>query len=65
MSDSGMGIVRTYHATRFYGVVLGPIYLVAKDVRLWPAFFSERNQIGCRHITLGHWRWVVRWRVTA
>jgi len=57
------GPVRTYHSRRFYGVVIGRFYFVCKDVRHWPAFFTERHQIGCRHVTIGHWRWVIRWRV--
>lgn len=47
---------------RFLGVRVGRLYVQIKDVRLHPAYFSERYKKGCRHVTAGNWRVVLRWR---
>lgn len=45
---------------RFLGVRVGRVYVQVKDTRFNPAYFSERYKHGCRHVTVGHWRLVVK-----
>ena len=52
--------MRFFHGKRFYGLRLGSVYLQLKDVRFNRAYFSERYKYGCRHWTLGNWRFLVR-----
>lgn len=51
--------VATFRGTRFYGLRIGRWYVQVKDLRVHRALFSERNKIGLKHVTLGHWRIVL------
>ncbi len=52
---------KVFRGERFFGLRVGRWYAQVKDTRFNPAYFSERNKHGCRHVTLGHWRVLLRW----
>lgn len=52
--------MRAFRGERFLGLRVGRFYFQVKDVRVNPAYFSERYRYGCRHWTVGHWRFVIR-----
>lgn len=57
--------IHTFRGRRFYGLRFGRFYLTVKDRRVYPAFYTERYRIGCRHVTIGNWRYGIRWNVPA
>ena len=60
VEDGGEATVRVFRGERFLGLRVGNFYFQVKDVRVNPAYFSERNMYGCRHWTVENWRFVIR-----
>ncbi len=61
MTSSGIrNGISVLHDRGFLGVRVGRWYVQVKDTRLHRAYFSERYRYGCKHLTVGHWRVVVR-----
>jgi len=56
----GCESVRFFRGERLLGLRVGTFYFQVKDMSVNQAYFSERNMYGCRHWTVGHWRFVIR-----